>query len=111
MAKNAKKAKVDALSAFIWSQQGKCESICEINRQLINQYCRFCVLSEDVSERIINTPLNEDTSGLTEAYMRYNKIVLQLYKTLKFDQIKDELASFGNPYTALFKEAEKDGDF
>lgn len=44
-------------------------------------------------------------------YERINKLTLNLYKVLKFDEIKDELADYGNPFTKVFNEAKDDGDF
>ena len=42
---------------------------------------------------------------------KIKKIMLNLYKSLNFSTIKDEMANLGNPYTKLYLEAEKDGDF
>ena len=100
---------VNRLNKYIWEHRDKCESITETNKELIMQYCRFVVLCEQISERLISEDLTPDTAdALADNYIKFQKIVLNLYKTLKLDSIKDELTN-SNKFTALFKEAENDG--
>ena len=63
----------------------------------------------DLFDKSQQSPLRFDFC--IKKYEKFNKIMLNLYKTLNFSTIKDELADFGNPYTKLYLEAEKDGDF
>lgn len=101
---------VTRLNRYIWEQRDKCDSVTEMNKQLILQYCRFVVLCEQISERLISEDLTpDDADALADNYIKFQRIVLNLYKTLKFEQIKDELTTYGNKFTALFKEAENDG--
>lgn len=114
MTDKARKLAIDAMNKYIWDLKGKCDGIAEINKELILQYCRFAILADEVSEEIAKNIGKLDYATLeeeTKKYEKFNKIVLNLYKTLKFEQIKDELADFGNPYTKLYKEAEENGDF
>lgn len=114
MTDNNRQKAIKQLNTYIWTLKNQCDSIAEINKGLILQYCRFAVLADEVSENIVKNISNIDCATLedeTKKYEKFNKIVLNLYKTLKFDQIKDELADFGNPYTKLLKEAEENGDF
>lgn len=103
------------LNSFIWSLKGKCNGITEINAQLINQYCRFTIMAEDMSIKIrqdFDDGNYEAVEAKTKIYEKMNKLQLNLYKTLRFEQIKDKLAGYGdNPYITLMKEeAEEDGD-
>lgn len=102
------------LNDYIWSLQGQCDSIVEINRGLISQYCRFYLMAEDISIKIkkeFDDGKYDNIENDTKLYEKFNKLALQLYKTLKFDSIKDELAKYGNnPFTKLVKEAEQDDD-
>lgn len=105
---------INALNKYIWELKGKCDGISEINKGLILQYCRFAILADETSDNIARNINSLDYATLeeeTKKYERFNKITLNLYKVLKFEQIKDELADFGNPYTKLYKEAEENGDF
>lgn len=110
--KKRKKA-INDLEKYIWTQKGKCDGIAPINKGLITQYCRFAVLADECSLEIslrVNSMQPEELEQNLKNYEKFNKIQLQLYKSLKFEQIKDELADFGNPFTKLFMEAENDGD-
>ena len=110
--KKRKKA-INELEKYIWTLKGKCDGITEVNKSLIVQYCRFAVLADECSQDIalrVNSMLPDELDQQLKNYEKFNKITLQLYKVLKFEQIKDELADFDNPYTKMFKEAEKDGD-
>lgn len=101
------------LSNYIWSLKGKSDSISEINKQLIDQYCRFAVMADEVSvflEKKMNTLPPDEFDAKMKIYEKLNKTTLGLYKTLKFEQIKDELADYGNPFLALHQAAERDGD-
>lgn len=114
MAVNKRKKAINALNKYIWTLKGKCDGIAEINKSLVLEYCRFAVMAAEMSEEMQNNLDSMDEMEFDAAmkkYEKFNKVTLNLYKTLQFGQIKDELADFGNPYTKLFKEAEADGDF
>ena len=112
--KTARNRSIEELKKYIWSLQRKCDSICKVNEQMINQYCRFLVMSDEVSQEITDGLTTMEPALLAEKidlYQKLNKVTLNLYKVLKFDSIKDELADYGNRYTKLLKDAEQDGDF
>lgn len=114
MATNKRTKEINELNNYIWSLKGKADSIAEVNKGLIMQYCRFSVLSDEMSNKLQRELDKMDEVQFDfciKKYEKFNKIMLNLYKTLKFEQIKDELADFGNPYTKLYLEAEQDGDF
>jgi hypothetical protein len=98
---------------YIWGLKGKCDGIQEINKALIMQFCRFSVLADETSASIeegfndVGADMFED---LIKKYEKLNKSMLILYKVLKFEQIKDEIANYGNPFIELSQEAETDGD-
>lgn len=102
------------LNDYIWSLQGKCDGIVEINRGLISQYCRFSLMAENISIKIkkeFDSGVYDNIEADTKLYEKFNKLMLQLYKTLKFEQIKDELASYGNnPFLKMMHEMEDDND-
>lgn len=105
---------IKALNKYIWGLAHRCDSITKINTELILQYCRFTVMAEEVSLDISDRAEEMRSTELKNKialYERYNKIALNLYKVLKFNEIKDELADYGNPYTKLLNEAQDDGDF
>lgn len=105
---------IRALNDYVWTLAHKCSSIAQINRELIAQYCRFTVLADEISIDIASRQEEMKMSELENKlalYEKYNKIALNLYKVLKFNEIKDELADYGNPYTKLLNEAQEDGDF
>lgn len=105
---------INELNSFIWSLKGKCDGITDMNKGLILQYCRFAVMSSEMSKKMekdLDAMTEEQFDFCIKKYEKFNKIMLNLYKTLNFSTIKDELADFGNPYTKLYLEAEKDGDF
>lgn len=102
------------LNDYIWSLEGKCDGIVKINEDLIRQYCRFCLMAENISIKIKKDfdDGNFDTiENDMKLYEKFNKLTLGLYKTLKFEQIKDELAKAkDNPFEDLRRQAEEDGD-
>ena len=105
---------INELNSFIWSLKGKCDGITDMNKGLILQYCRFAVMSSEMSKKMekdLDAMTEEQFDFCIKKYEKFNKIMLNLYKTLNFSSIKDELADFGNPYTKLYLEAKKDGDF
>lgn len=105
---------INELYKFIWSLSGKCDGIAKINDNLIWDYSRFSVMASELSlgfQKNIEKMTEDEYDFSMKKYEKFNKIALQLYKTLKFEQIKDELADYGNPFNKLFQEAEKDGDF
>lgn len=114
MTESARNRAIKKLNKYIWTLKHQCESVTQINAELIMQYCRFVVLSEEVSIEITNGIGKMATAELEDKikiYERINKLTLNLYKVLKFDEIKDELADYGNPFTKVFNEAKDDGDF
>lgn len=114
MTESSRNRAIKKLNKHIWTLKHQCESITQINAELILQYCRFVVLSEEVSIEITNGIGKMTTAELEDKikiYERINKLTLNLYKVLKFDDIKDELADYGNPFTKVFNEAKDDGDF
>lgn len=114
MTNTARNRAVKKLNKYIWSLKHKCDSVAQINADLIMQYCRFVVVSDEVSIEItdgINELSPDDLEAKIKIYERLNKMTLNLYKVLKFDEIKDELADYGNPFTKIFNEAKDDGDF
>ena len=114
MAVSKRTREINKLNDFIWSLKGQCDSITEVNRGLIRQYCQFAVLSSEVAKNIeekFDSMDEEELDIYLKKYEKINKIMLNLYKSLNFSTIKDEMANLGNPYTKLYLEAEKDGDF
>lgn len=91
--------KIDKLYDFIYSKKNQLETINETNSNLIMQYCRFVVLSDELSEKIQadSTKLPVLTDAIN-VYKEYNKIVLGLHKVLKFDKLKNELQ---NPFAEI----------
>lgn len=49
--------------------------------------------------------------GYIALYEKFQKISVTLYKTLKFDSIKDELKDQKNPFLELAQEAARNGNF
>ena len=114
MAVSKRTREINKLNDFIWSLKGQCDSITEVNRDLIRQYCQFTVMSSEVAKDIeenFDSMNEEDLDICLKKYEKINKIMLNLYKSLNFSTIKNEMANLGNPYTTLYLEAEKDGDF
>ena len=114
MTESSRNRAIKKLNKHIWTLKHQCESITQINAELIMQYCRFVVLSEEVSIEITNGIGKMTTAELEDKikiYERINKLTLNLYKVLKFDEIKDELADYGNLFAKVFNEAKDDGDF
>ena len=114
-AKKAARTKaINALNQYIYSLKDRCDSINDINKDLILQYCRFTVMSNEISLQVQNTLGAEPPEKITvliDLYKEFNKISVGLYKTLKFDTIKDELKNEKNPYLTLLQQASGDGDF
>ena len=114
MAVSKRTRDINELNDYIWSLKGKCDGITDMNKGLILQYCRFAVMSSEMSKKMekeLDAMTEEQFDFCIKKYEKFNKIMLNLYKTLNFSTIKDELADFGNPYTKLYMEAEQDGDF
>ena len=59
----------------------------------------------------LQDPGRREVIGGLKKYEKINKIMLNLYKSLNFSTIKNEMADLGNPYTKLYMEGEQDGDF
>ena len=114
MAVSKRTRDINELNDYIWSLKGKCDGITDMNKGLILQYCRFAVMSSEVAKDIeenFDSMNEEDLDICLKKYEKINKIMLNLYKSLNFSTIKNEMADLGNPYTKLYMEAEQDGDF
>lgn len=114
MAISGRDKAIKALNEYIWTLKERNENICELNKDIILQYCRFAVLAEEMSVKIQKFKLKEDASNIQVAdaqlslYAKYNKFMIQLYKTLKLDSVKNDLKNFKNPYMELLKENDED---
>ena len=113
MAKKSRETKIKELNDYIWTLEGKCEKVNKINTGLILQYCRFMVLADDLSIEIAKNIKNDDAdiAQLIAKYEKLQKLALNIYKTLKLDDIKSEDGSKENPFIKLLQEAQTDGDF
>lgn len=112
--KTARDRKIKALNDYIWSLEGKCESICKVNEALILQYCRFMVLADELSIDIgdhIITMDGKEMEAKMSLYEKTQKLALNLYKVLKLDAAQKELNMKENPFTKMLRESQKDGDF
>lgn len=108
------KTKENDLKKYLWSLKGKCSGITEVNSQIIDQYIKFSLMVNDLSIQMKESFDSGELAGLEDnikLYEKLNKIVLGLYKTLKLEEIKEELAEHGdNPYIELMKAESKDDD-
>ncbi len=113
MAKKSRETKIKELNDYIWTLEGKCEKVNKINTGLILQYCRFMVLADELSIEIAKNIKNDDAdiAQLIAKYEKLQKLALNIYKTLKLDDIKSEDGSKENPFIKLLQEAQTDGDF
>ena len=114
MAKKSRETKIKELNDYIWTLEGKCEKISKINTGLILQYCRFMVLTDELSIEIAKNMDKYDADQMAVVvakYERMQKLALNIYKTLKLDDIKSDDGSKENPYLKLLQEAQADGDF
>ena len=114
MAKKSRETKIKELNDYIWTLEGKCEKISKINTGLILQYCRFMVLTDELSNEISKNIEKYDDAQIAQLIAKYEKLqklALNIYKTLKLDDIKSDDGSKGNPFMKLLEEAQSDGDF
>lgn len=114
MAKKSRETRIKELNDYIWTLEGKCEKVTKINTGLILQYCRFMVLTDEISVDLANNidKYDDDKVALLIAkYERLQKLALNIYKTLKLDAIKSDGDNAGNPFLQLLQEAQTDGDF
>ena len=114
MAKKSRETRIKELNDYIWTLEGKCEKVNKINTGLILQYCRFMVLTDEISVDLANNidSYDDDTvAQLIAKYEKLQKLALAIYKTLKLDNIQAEDAGKGNPFVKLLQEAQNDGDF
>lgn len=105
--KDENKAKI--LEDLIWSEKEQCESVCEINRGLISQYCRFAVMVDELSADIERgmregTETQSGIIGKLDIYEKLNKQVLSLFKVLGLSSIKDKLATQRNQFLAALED-------
>ena len=106
MAKKSRETKIRELNNYIWTLEGKCEKVL--------QYCRFMVLAEEISVEISKNIEKYDEAQINTLFVKYEKLqklALNIYKTLKLDDIKPEDGSKENPFLKLLQEAQADGDF
>ena len=85
MTESSRNRAIKKLNKHIWTLKHQCESITQINAELIMQYCRFVVLSEEVSIEITNGIGKMTTAELEDKikiYERINKLTLNLYLSL-----------------------------
>ena len=113
MAKKSRETKIKELNDYIWTLEGKCEKVNKINTGLILQYCRFMVLADELSIEIAKNIKNDDAdiAQLIAKYEKLQKLALNIYKTLKLDDIKSEDGNKENPFIKLLQEAQTNGDF
>jgi hypothetical protein len=114
MAKKSRETKIKELNDYIWTLEGKCEKVNKINTGLILQYCRFMVLTDELSVDIASNIEKYDDEQITQMIAKYEKLqklALNIYKTLKLDDIKSDGDNAGNPFMKLLQEAQSDGDF
>jgi hypothetical protein len=114
MAKKSRETKIKELNDYIWTLEGKCEKVNKINTGLILQYCRFMVLTDELSVDIASNIEKYDDEQITQMIAKYEKLqklALNIYKTLKLDDIKSDGDNAGNPFMKLLQEAQADGDF
>lgn len=105
--KSQDKAKI--LEELIWSEKEQCESVCEINRGLISQYCRFAVMADELSIDIEKgmrdgTETQSGIIGKLDIYEKLSKQVLSLFKMLGLNSIKDKLAQKRNQFLAALED-------
>lgn len=105
--KSQDKAKI--LEDLIWSEKEQCESVCEINRGLISQYCRFAVMADELSIDIEKgmrdgTETQSGIMGKLDIYEKLSKQVLSLFKMLGLNSIKDKLAQKRNQFLAALED-------
>lgn len=50
--KASRTKKINAMYKYIWSLKDRCDSISEINKDLVGQYCRFTVMANEMAEEI-----------------------------------------------------------
>ena len=113
MAKKSRETRIKELNDYIWTLEGKCEKVTKINTGLILQYCRFMVLTDEISVDLANNIDKYDeekVAQLIAKYERLQKLALNIYKTLKLDSIQAEDSSKENPFVKLLNEAQADGD-
>ncbi len=114
MANTTRDRAIKALNEYIWTLKDHNENICELNKDLILQFCRFSVLAEEMSVKIQKFKLANDAGNLAigdaqlALYAKYNKFMIQLYKTLKLDSVKNDLTKFQNPYLELLENNDED---
>lgn len=114
MAKKSRDKKIKELNDYIWTLKGKCEKVTQINAGLILQYCRFTVITDELSVEItkkIDKLPEKEANQLIEKYEKLQKMALNIYKTLKLDDIAEADGSKENPFLKLLADAQNDGDF
>ena len=112
MAKASRTKKINTIYQNIRRLKDHCDSISDIYMYLVGQYCRFTVMANEMAEEIqamLGKESPEKVMSCITLYEKFNKISVTLYKTLKFDTIKDELKDTKNPFLELAQEAAKNG--
>ncbi len=110
----SRETKIKALNDYIWTLEDKCDAINKMNIDMIMQYCRFVVLTEELSVAIAKNIEKYDEKQLSDQISKYEKLqklALNIYKALKLDEIKSESDAQENPFLTLLTESKNDGDF
>ena len=72
------------------------------------------MLTDELSVDIASNIEKYDDEQITQMIAKYEKLqklALNIYKTLKLDDIKSDGDNAGNPFMKLLQEAQADGDF
>lgn len=108
-----RKSKITKLYNSIWNMRGKTDAINNINKDLLMQYCRFAVISNEISEDIQNNIGEIPETQLQDrlaTYKTMNGIATSLYRTLNLKALNDDSPNVENPYLELMKEAKEIAD-
>lgn len=114
MSSNKRTQSINKMNNYIWSFEGKCEGVNELNRGLITDYCRFTIMANELADELaknVDNMNDADFDLCMKKYEKTSKSALTLYKILKFEQINPKKVNKENPFVTLYREAEADGDF
>ncbi len=84
----------------------------EINDRFLKQFCRFAVISNDISIEITENIDTMPADLLNKKLATYKTIIgmaLQLYNTLGLKNLNNEIENGENPYLVLMREEANDG--
>ena len=60
MSSNKRTQSINKMNNYIWSFEGKCEGVNELNRGLITDYCRFTIMANELARLNQNHLLYSD---------------------------------------------------